>query len=204
MRSKNENMMNDILLYINDCFFSGSGVPSLQEIADKIGIAKSTTSNYITEMQKRGMLTKSGSHYGIETNAMKKSMHSLRSLPIVGRIACGTPILAEENIESYISISGEFLGTGDYFILKASGESMIKSGINDGDYVIIKKQSFAEEGQIVVAMVDGGDCTLKKYYVDKKRKKVRLHPENDSMEDMYFDNVEIQGVGVKVIKNLQI
>lgn len=203
MRSKNEKLMNDILFFINDSFFSGGGVPSVQRIADAVGVAKSTASEYISEMQKRGLLTKSGAHYGIETRAMRKSVRSLRSVPIVGQIPCGAPILAEENIEAYVSVSGDLLGEGEFFILKAHGESMIKSGINDGDHVIIRRQAVAAEGQIVVAMVDGGECTLKKYYLDEKQKKIRLHPENDSMEDMYFDAVEIQGVAVKVIKNLE-
>ena len=79
---------------------------------------------------------------------------------------------------------------------------MINVGINDGDYVVIKKQNVAEEGQIVVAMVNNGDCTLKRYFIDRKKKKVRLHPENDEMEDMYYKEVAIQGIAIKVIKNV--
>ena len=79
---------------------------------------------------------------------------------------------------------------------------MINAGIDDGDIVIIKKQSAADEGQIVVAMVDDGDCTLKRYFIDRRKKKIRLHPENDNMEDMYYDKVEIQGIAVKIIKDI--
>lgn len=79
---------------------------------------------------------------------------------------------------------------------------MINVGINDGDYVVIRKQSFADEGQIVVAMVNNCDCTLKRYFIDRQKKKVRLHPENDEMEDMYYKEVAIQGVAIKVIKNI--
>ena len=78
---------------------------------------------------------------------------------------------------------------------------MVNAGINDGDYVIIKKQDFAEEGQIVVALIDD-EATLKRYYIDKKKKQVILHPENDNMQDMYFDSIIIQGVAVKVLKDL--
>ena len=102
-----------------------------------------------------------------------------------------------------MTISGDFLGAGNYFVLMAKGESMINAGIDDGDYVVIRQQPSAEEGQIVVAMVEDGEATLKRYYKDKRRKKVRLHPENDEMEDMFFDSIEIQGVAVKVIKNLE-
>jgi len=78
---------------------------------------------------------------------------------------------------------------------------MIKAGINNGDLVVIKQQENAEEGQIVVALIES-EATLKRYYIDKKKRKVRLHPENDNMEDLYFDNIIIQGIAVKVIKDL--
>lgn len=154
-------------------------------------------------MAERGLITKNSSHYSIETLKMKKAMRNTKQLPIVGDIACGTPILAEQNIESYLTISGDFLGTGAYFVLMAKGDSMINAGIESGDYVVVRQQQTAEEGQIVVAMVNDSECTLKRYYKDRKHKQIRLHPENDEMEDMYFDNIEIQGIAVKVIKNLE-
>lgn len=202
MRTKSESIMNSILDYINRRFFETQEVPTVQEIAEEVGIAKSSASRYLSDMESRGMLRRSGAFYGIETTKMSKYMRGVSIMPIVGEIACGTPILAEENIESYLTVSGEFLGQGEFFALRAHGESMIGAGINDGDYVVIRRQSTANEGQIVVAMVDDGDCTLKRYYTDEKKRRIRLHPENASMEDMYFDRVEIQGVAVKVIKNI--
>ena len=203
MRTKNENTMQEIIDFINKRFFADRNVPSIQEIADEVGLNKSNVSRYLTAMEEKGMISRNGSYYGLETNSMKKVSRNLQQLPIVGDIACGTPILAEQNIESYLTISGDFLGAGNYFVLMAKGESMINAGIDDGDYVVIRQQPSAEEGQIVVAMVEDGEATLKRYYKDKRRKKVRLHPENDEMEDMFFDNIEIQGVAVKVIKNLE-
>ena len=203
MRSKNESIMQEIIDFINNRFFTERTVPSLQEIADEVGLNKSNVSRYLTAMEEKGMINRNGSFYGLETNAMKKTSRNIRQLPIVGDIACGTPILAEQNIESYLTISGDFLGTGNYFVLMAKGNSMINVGINDGDYVVVRQQSSADEGQIVVAMVEDSECTLKRYYKDRRRKKIRLHPENDDMEDMYFDNIEIQGVAIKVIKNLE-
>ena len=202
MRSKSEDIMSEILEYINETFFNTREVPSVQEIADYIGIAKSSASRYLTEMESRGMLRRNNSFYGLETNKMRKATRNIMMVPMVGNIACGTPILAEENIESYLTISGDFLGQGECFALRAQGDSMINVGINDGDYVVIRKQSFADEGQIVVAMVNNGDCTLKRYFIDRQKKKVRLHPENDEMEDMYYKEVAIQGVAIKVIKNI--
>lgn len=204
MRSKNQETILNILEYINGKFFTTREIPSVQEIADHIGIAKSSASRYLTEMEARGLITRDNTHYSIETLKMKKTMRNIQQLPIVGDIACGMPILAEQNIESYLTISGDFLGAGNYFVLMAKGKSMINAGIDDGDYVIVRQQPSAEEGQIVVAMVEDGECTLKRYYTDKRRKKIRLHPENDKMKDMYFDNIEIQGVAVKIIKNINL
>lgn len=202
MRSKNEETILNIIEYINEKFFTVREIPSVQEIADHIGVVKSTVSKYLTEMENRGLITRDNTHYSIETLKMKKTMKNTQQLPIVGNIACGTPILAEQNIESYLTISGDFLGTGTFFVLMAKGDSMINAGISDGDYVIVRQQPSAEEGQIVVAMVEDGECTLKRYYKDKRRKKIRLHPENEKMKDMFFDNIEIQGVAIKVIKNI--
>lgn len=202
MRSKNEETILNIIEYINEKFFTVREIPSVQEIADHIGVVKSTVSKYLTEMENRGLITRDNTHYSIETLKMKKTMKNTQQLPIVGNIACGTPILAEQNIESYLTISGDFLGTGTFFVLMAKGDSMINAGINDGDYVIVRQQPSAEEGQIVVAMVEDGECTLKRYYKDKRRKKIRLHPENEKMKDMFFDTIEIQGVALKVIKNI--
>jgi repressor LexA len=204
MRSKSADIMNEILNYINEVFFDTREVPTVQDIADKVGIAKSSASRYLSEMESRGMLYRNSAFYGIETTKMKKAMKRISLMPVVGEIACGTPILAEENIESYLSISPDFLGPGEFFVLKAKGDSMINVGIHDGDLVIIRKQSTADEGQIVVALTEEGECTLKKYYLDKRRRKIRLHPENDEMKDMYFDTIQIQGVAVKIIQDIKL
>ena len=128
-------------------------------------------------------------------------LNEVSYLPVVGSIACGTPLLAEENIEKYLPVPNDFLGAGKFFILRANGNSMIKAGIEDGDYVIVKQQETAEIGQIIVALIND-EATLKRYYIDNEKQQVRLHPENDKMKDMYFKNVVIQGIAVKVIKDL--
>ena len=204
MRSKSETIIADIIDFIDKIYFSERTVPTLQDIADEVGITKGAVSKYLTVMEERGLVERTGGHHGLVTKKMKKAMKNTQYLPIVGDIACGTPILAEENIESYLTISGDFLGTGNFFVLKANGSSMINAGINDGDYVVVRQQNSADEGQIVVALVDDGEATLKRYYRDEKQKKIRLHPENDNMDDMYFDNIEIQGIAVKVIKDLEV
>ena len=203
MRSKSESLVNDILDFINNYFSKTKTVPSVQKIADAVGIKKGTVSKYLSYMEEKGLISRSNPNYHFSTRMIDRDIPGFMSMPVVGSISCGTPILAEENIESYLSISGNFLGPGIFFVLVAKGDSMIKAGINNGDYVIIRQQSSADEGQIVVALVDDGECTLKRYYKDEKRRKIRLHPENDDLEDMYFDNISIQGIAVKVIKNLE-
>lgn len=201
MRSKDPDKMNRILEYIDDTYFTTNSVPTMQEIADYMGMTKSNVSGYIKEMSEKGMISTSGGWRGLSTNKMQKTLSNLTRVPILGSIACGTPMFAEENIESYVTISSSFLGSGNYFLLRASGESMINAGIEDGDLVLVKQQNTAEEGQIVVALVEDS-TTLKRLYIDRNKKKIRLHPENDNMEDMYFDSVEIQGVVKKVLKDV--
>lgn len=201
MRSKNSDLMNSIVEFINREYLDSGRTPTMQEIATAFEISKGCVSKYIAEMQEKGMLENSGGFRGIRTKKMEKIQQAVEYLPVVGSIACGTPMLAEENIETYLPIPTEFLGAGSYFILKAYGESMINAGIDDGDLVVVRQQETADEGQIVVALVDN-ETTLKRYYLDEEHKRIRLHPENDSMKDMFFKRIDIQGIAVKVIKDL--
>lgn len=201
MRSKNPELMKSIVDYINKEYFDNGVTPTMQEIANAFGISKACVSNYIAEMQEKGMLENNGSCRGVRTEMMGKLRQGVKYLPVVGSVACGMPILAEQNIETYLPIPTEIIGIDTCFILRAKGDSMINAGINDGDMVIVRKQETAEEGKIVVARIDN-ETTLKRFYLDKKLKLVRLHPENDAMEDMYYESIDIQGVAIKVIKDL--
>lgn len=202
MRSKNENTLNAILEFINGYYFDNNDYPTLSLIAEELEIGTTTAHRYVTELINRGEIEKNNRFRSLQTKEISKSVKRADKFPIVGEIACGTPILAEENIESYVTFSRELLGSGNFFILRAKGNSMINANINDGDLVIIRQQETAEIGQIVVALIDN-EATLKRYYLDDKRKQIRLHPENDEMEDMYFDSIAIQGVAVKVLKDLE-
>lgn len=202
MRTKNAELMSRIAKHIENKFYSTGIIPSIREIAQELNISKSCVGNYLAEMKEKGLVESNGYFRGITTLNMSKVCKNVQYLPIVGNVSCGVPFLAEENIQNYLPISTEFLGVGKYFILKAKGQSMINAGIDDGNYVIIRQQENAEQGQIVVALIND-EATLKRYYLDKEKKQVRLHPENDNMNDMFFDNIIIQGIAVKVIKDLQ-
>ena len=123
------------------------------------------------------------------------------SVPVLGEIACGIPKFAEENIEEYVRLPVALFGHGSFFILRAYGDSMIEAGIEDGDLVLIRQQNTAEEGQIVVALIDD-EATLKRFYPEPEKRRIRLHPENAHMNDIFVEKCEIQGVAVKVLKDL--
>lgn len=121
--------------------------------------------------------------------------------PLVGSIACGNLLYAEEHIEEYISLPVSLFGKGNFFILRANGDSMIEAGINDGDLILIRQANIANEGQIIVALVND-EATLKRYYPEPEHRRIRLHPENPTMDDnIYVDHLVIQGVAVKILKN---
>ena len=200
MRSKNEDLMIAIVDYMNEQFFTYQHCCTVLELADHFHITHGAISKYLIEMEKRNMVIREPGKRGFKTMKMQDS---LISIPIVGEIACGSPTFAEENIEDYITISSKVFGRGEFFVLRSKGDSMIDAGIDPGDLVVIRKQNYAEEGQMVAARI-GDECTLKTYYLDNKAKKIRLHPHNEKYSDMYFDEVDIQGIAVQVMKKLNV
>jgi repressor LexA len=200
MKGKNKILMDNIVSYIDDRYVETSQAPSMREIAKKFNLSVSTVKWYIDILVEQGTISNNSSYRGLSTNKMSKSISNMNLIRIVGTIACGSPLFAEENIESYMPLPTALIGNGKFFILRASGDSMINVGINSGDYVVDEQQDYAEEGQIVVARI-GDEATLKRFYIDKEKGKIRLHPENDAMEDMFFDEIDIQGIVVKSVKD---
>ena len=173
--------------------------PSTTKIAEAVGIARGTAYKYLVEMAEKNMIEYDGQE--IRTNVTRKYSGEQTQTPIVGSIPCGSPQYEEENIEEYVSLPTAIFGKGDFFILRASGQSMIEAGIDDGDLVVVKKQVEAKEGDIVVALVDNQN-TLKRYFRDDENKKIILHPENKKMKDIIVDECCIQGVACHIIKEL--
>lgn len=197
MRSKNPELMVQIMEYIDDYYSKHCSSPSVRTIAAGVGTSKSTVQRYLVAMNEDGMLSYDGKELIIDK--IRKTNKSTVNVAVVGSIACGISNLAEENIEEYVSLPKSMFGEGEFIILRANGESMVDAGIETGDLVVIRKQSCAEDGQIVVALVDD-EATLKRLYRDNE--KIRLHPENKDMDDIIADDCIIQGVAVKVIKNI--
>ena len=151
------------------------------------------------EQQKANGELDYGGHRSIVTKRRKQTLSETVEIPVLGSISCGLPKFAEENIEEYVRLPVSLFGRGDFFLLRANGDSMIEAGIDYGDLVLIRQQNCAEPGDIVVALIDD-EATLKRFYPENHR--IRLHPENSEMDDIYVDNCIIQGVAVNVIKNL--
>ncbi|MBR0425624.1 MAG: repressor LexA [Clostridia bacterium] len=178
--------------------------PTILELVERTGIPQATISRYLRYMNEHGMIEYAG-HRRIRTRAAAKQNDDTVLVPLLGSIACGAPLLAEENIEEYIRLPETLVGKGEFFLLRANGRSMIKAGIDDGDLVVIRQQDDAEPGQIVVALVDDDTATLKRYY-PRRNSRVELVPENDEFRtqtiDLSVQHLSIQGVAVKVIKSL--
>ncbi len=200
MRSKSIDKMKQIKAFIEEYYLQYHNTPSTTEIGKAVNLCRSAAYNYLVEMNDRGMIKYSGK--SIETDIICATTSERTSAAILGSVSCGLPSLEEEHIEKYVSLPTSIFGKGVFYILKANGESMIEAGIDDGDYVIIRKQSDAKEGDIIVALVEN-EVTLKRFFIDREKNMVRLHPENKSMSDIYVDKCIVQGVAVKVLKNLE-
>lgn len=196
---KSEKRMKDICDFIEEYQFEYHRTPPMDLIAEAVGTVKSNVHKYLEEMEKLGMIYRQGR--SITVHSKVQSSPKLNRVPILGNISCGAPEYAEENYEEYVPLPAALFGEGEFFILRASGRSMIEAGIEPGDLVVVRKQSGAEEGDIVVALVEG-ETTLKRFYRDENRQCVRLHPENKEMEDIFVKNCYIQGVAQHVIKAL--
>ena len=164
--------------------------PSVREICSAVGL-KSTSSvhAHLTQLEKKGLLRRDPT----KPRAMEVldgPVSRGRSVPLVGRVTAGLPILATENIEDYLVLPQSLQGRGDLFALRVQGESMIEAVIEDGDIVVLRRQETAENGEIVVAMIDD-EATLKRIYYEDGH--VRLQPENAAMEPIYADEVVILG-----------
>ncbi len=199
MRSKDPQLMNRILEFAEKYYLDNGYSPTTAVIANALSIAKATAYRYLVEMDTKGMLKYDGKN--ISTEVTRKLNSGVNRTAVLGSVSCGLPQLEEENIEEYISLPVPIFGTGDYFVLKASGDSMIEAGIDDGDFVVVRKQITANDGDIVVALVDNQN-TLKRFFKDEENKKVILHPENKTMEDIIVDECFIQGVACNIIKSL--
>ncbi len=173
--------------------------PSVREICDAMGIkSTSTVHGHLRRLENRGLLIRDPTKP--RALGVVGMVHNTAQIPLVGKATAGLPITAIENIEEYLSFTPGFFCSDeeDCFALHVTGDSMINAGIYDGDVVIVHQQQTAENGDIIVALINDEDTTIKRFYKEECR--VRLQPENDQYSPMYFNNVSILG---KVIGSLR-
>ncbi len=179
--------------------------PSVREIGEELGLnSPSTVHSHLSSLVRAGYLRRDPSKpRAIEVVEPASDLHrsTTRDVPLVGRIAAGSPILAEEQIEEVFTLPTEFTGQGPVFLLAVRGDSMRDAGILDGDYVVVRAQKTAEPGDVVAALVDGEEATVKRF--SRAGGQVVLHAENPAYEDLVFDEgVEILGKVVAVLRAL--
>lgn len=201
MRSKNTEYFKLLESFIDNFTETNGYSPSTLEISKGTDLSTATVSRYLQYMRDHNMIEYTGRR-NIVTQRKKITNSESVSVPILGTVACGLPKFAEENIEEYVRLPISIFGNGDFYILRAKGDSMVNAGISDGDLVLIKQQSTANTGQIIVALIED-EATLKRFYPEPERNRIRLHPENDEMNDIYVDNCIIQGIAVKVLKDIE-
>lgn len=205
MKTRNPELLDMIYEYVQKFIMKNKRIPSTSEIGAELGISKTTAYRYLMDLDQQGRISYNGKNRTIASDSISKYDTSSIQAAILGSIHCGEPQFEEENIESYVNLPSQIFGRDDCYILHANGESMIDAGIDDGDYVVIRKQWFARDGDIVVALVDG-ESTLKIYRKDENgvvylqaanKKEPYLYP------DIYAHNsLYIQGVAIFIIKDI--
>jgi repressor LexA len=199
----------EILEYIASCLRERGYPPSVREIGEAVGLASSATVHtHLAVLQREGYLqrdpTKPRAIQVRYDPSSKVAMAAgpVRHVPLVGEVAAGTGVLAQENVEEVLSLPERFTGTGSTFMLRVRGDSMIDAGIFDGDYVVVRQQPDAEAGDVVVAGIPDGEATVKTF--GRRRGKVVLTPANPAFSPMEYDpeDVTVYGKVVTVLRRL--
>ena len=189
MRSAHENQQK-ILDFIKKEIEQKGYPPSVREICVGVGLkSTSTVHAHLNHLEQQGLIRRDSTKPRA-LEVIDGTQARGRTVPLVGRVTAGLPILAIENIEEYLTLPQGMLGQDDLFCLRVQGESMIEVGILDGDIIVVREQNNAENGEIVVAMIED-EATVKRIYYEKNR--VRLQPENRFMDPIYADSVQVIG-----------
>ena len=215
MKKKLSKRQQSIYEYICSYRAEHGYPPSVREIGAAVGLASpSTVHMHLQVLQEQGLIKRdSKKPRAIEVvnnpSEHDEGLHLAKvtedpdsntiSLPLVGRVAAGQPILAEQNVEERLNLPTSIVGDASSFVLRVHGESMINAGIFDGDYIVVKEEHDAHDGEIVVALIDDS-ATVKTFYREDGR--IRLQPENDTMEPIYAENPRILGRVTALIRSI--
>ncbi|WP_042223687.1 transcriptional repressor LexA [Oceanobacillus manasiensis] len=202
--SKRQQMILD---YIKDEVTKKGYPPSVREIAEAVGLASSSTVHgHLSRIESKGYIRRDPTKpRAIEIIDLSEGndipREEARYAPVIGKVTAGLPITAVENIEEFIPLPTTSAGPDDnLFVLVIEGESMIEAGILDGDMVIVKQQNIAQNSDIVVAMTEDNEATVKRFFKEKDH--IRLQPENATMEPLIYDNVTILGKVIGLYRNI--
>ena len=218
MRKKDPNSLNKrekaILKFIEKQVNTNGYPPSVREIGKAVGLkSTATVHGYLESLEKKGYVKKEsqkgrtlkllkGGNLEGEQTSFDKSVYTNKEMvnvPVVGKITAGAPILAVENVTDTFPIPIDFVGNSESFMLTVRGESMIEAGILDGDYILVRKQNTATNGEIVVALIED-EATVKTFYKEKDH--IRLQPENSTMDPIIVPNCEILGKVIGVFRKM--
>lgn len=204
--SKISSRQQSILDFIKNEVREKGYPPSVREIGEAVGLlSSSTVHGHLDRLEKKGLIrrdpTKPRAIEILDTEGVDGIIPlAVAKVPIVGKVTAGVPITATENIEDYFPLPSHFVGDSSVFILNVEGESMIEAGIHDGDYVIVRQQRTANNGDIVVAMNEDDEATVKTFY--KEKNYIRLQPENSSMQPILLQNVTILGKVIGLFRDI--
>ncbi len=205
MRSKSTELMDRISGFIGEYYRRHYVTPTVREIARAVGIAPATGYNYLVEMNRRGLLTYEDGKIK-DLPKISKTQTGYISAPLVGSIRCGNPEAEEEQVEMYVSLPEVLFGKGRHYLLRAAGNSMEDRGIYDGDLLLIRTQSECEVGDIVVALDENSENTLKVYGgIDRETDKAILRYANEAVypgKRILVSKLVVQGVARHVIREL--
>lgn len=206
MRIKSPELMQKIYSYIDQYYCEKHTTPSTNEVAMGVGISKATAYRYLVAMDECGMIEYDGASRTIVTKLISKYSLGTFSAPVVGAIPCGEPEEEEEKIEEYVSLPVSLFGQGQFYILRASGDSMVDMGIEDGNMIVIRKQNTAKIGDIVVALDENNTNTLKRYSgIDERNGEAILsycNKEKYGDLEIRVKRLVVQGVAQHVIKTI--
>ncbi|MDX6539844.1 MAG: repressor LexA [Gaiellales bacterium] len=198
----------EILAFVNDHSAQHGYPPTVREIGTAVGLTSSSTVHaHLANLERIGLLRRDPAKpralnlVGRSTKVPPAPEPAgIRMLPLLGQIAAGAPLLAEGQVEELLPVPELLTASGENFLLRVRGDSMIDDGIHSGDYVVVRRQETAENGEIIAALVDGGEATVKRIYREKDR--IRLQPANASVAPIYADDVVVLGRIVGVFRRI--
>ncbi|MCD8502830.1 MAG: transcriptional repressor LexA [Bacillaceae bacterium] len=209
MTAKISKRQQEILDYIKTEVRKKGYPPSVREIGEAVGLASSSTVHgHLSRLEKKGLIRRDPTkpraieileelnEYGANPALQTETTYA----PIIGKVTAGEPITALENIEDYLPLPNKLVGADQSFVLEIQGDSMIEAGIFDKDLVIVRQQQTANNGDIVVAMTEDDEATVKRFY--KEKNYIRLQPENSSMEPIILTNCSILGKVIGVFRSV--